>query len=371
MVHQVAVIGAGKIGLALTDLLLASGDYAVTILDRSEEALAPAKSRAVVTQAVDASDIPALTRALGGRKAVVNAGPFFLTPMVAEAAAKAGCTYLDLTEDVAATRAVKALAESGETAFIPQCGLAPGFVSILAADLARRFEEVDTLSLRVGALPQFPTNALKYNLTWSTEGLINEYLNPCEAIMDGRPVDVAPLEGRESLNVDGVTYEAFNTSGGLGTLSETLLGQVRNLSYRSIRYPGHLEILRLLLDGLRLRERRDLLKEVMETAIPATQQDVVLIFVTATGLMGGRFLEESRVVKVPAGLAAGQPMSAIQLTTAGSVAAVLDMAVGGELPIKGLVRQEEIPLDRFLDNRFGRVYAGQPMDLAPAPRIAA
>ena len=76
--------------------------------------------------------------------------------------------------------------------------------------------------MRVGALPQFPTNALNYNLTWSTDGLINEYCNPCEAIHEGKLIEVLPLEGIEQFSLDGITYEAFNTSGGLGTLCETL-----------------------------------------------------------------------------------------------------------------------------------------------------
>ena len=107
---------------------------------------------------------------------------------------------------------------------MPQCGLAPGFISIAAYHLTRLFDKLDAVYMRVGALPQFPSNALKYNLTWSTDGLINEYCNPCEAIHDGRRIDVLPLEGLEHFSLDGVRYEAFNTSGGLGTLCETLDG---------------------------------------------------------------------------------------------------------------------------------------------------
>ena len=106
--------------------------------------------------------------------------------------------------------------------------------------------------MRVGALPQFPTNALKYNLTWSTDGLINEYCNPCEAIHEGRRIDVLPLEGLEHFSLDGVRYEAFNTSGGLGTLCETLDGRVRELNYRTIRYLGHRDLMAFLVNELRL-----------------------------------------------------------------------------------------------------------------------
>ena len=100
--------------------------------------------------------------------------------------------------------------------------------------------------MRVGALPQFPTNALRYNLTWSTDGLINEYCNFCEVIHDGRRLEVLPLEGLEHFSLDGVRYEAFNTSGGLGTLCETLAGRVRTLNYKTVRYNGHRELMQFL-----------------------------------------------------------------------------------------------------------------------------
>ena len=142
--------------------------------------------------------------------------------------------------------------------------------------------------MRVGALPIFPSNALKYNLTWSTDGLINEYCNPCEAIFDGVQREVPALEQVEEFSLDGVQYEAFNTSGGLGTLCDTLAGHVRELNYRTIRYPGHRDVMKLLLHDLRLSERPEVLTELLENALPETRQDVVVIFATATGRRGGR-----------------------------------------------------------------------------------
>ena len=189
-----------------------------------------------------------------------------------------------MTEDVASTRAVKQLAAGARTAFIPQCGLAPGFITIVASDLASRFDELQDVRMRVGALPKFPSNALNYNLTWSTDGVINEYCEPCEAIVNGQLRETQPLEELEEFSLDGVLYEAFNTSGGLGTLCETLAGKVRNLNYRTIRYPGHAAIMKALLNDLRLRDRRDLLKDILENSVPVTLQDVVIVFVTVSGL---------------------------------------------------------------------------------------
>lgn len=368
---NILVIGAGKIGAVVADLLgnaqaAAGGAYRVTLADRSAEVLAavdshPGRSRRVGTLVLDVSDRAALRAALDGQFAVLSAAPYHLTVAVAQAAREAGVHYLDLTEDVASTRRIREIAAGAPTAFIPQCGLAPGFVSIVAADLARGFDTLDSIRLRVGALPAYPSNALNYNLTWSTDGVINEYCEPCEAIVDGRLREVPALEEREEFSLDGVLYEAFNTSGGLGTLCETLAGRVRTLNYRTIRYPGHAAIMKALLNDLRLRDRRDVLKDILEQAVPATLQDVVVIFVTASGIKDGRLLQHTYVRKVYAQPVHGTLRSAIQVTTASSLAAMLDLLARGTLPQSGFVCQEQLALDDFLANRFGRVYAAEPL----------
>ncbi|HTP71938.1 MAG TPA: saccharopine dehydrogenase family protein [Burkholderiaceae bacterium] len=356
---DILIVGSGKIGQVAADLLAhAGGDYEVTLADRSLTALraAPATSR-LHTQVVDVADADALQRAMRGRFAVLSAAPYHLTTRIAEAARAARTHYLDLTEDVASTRRIRELAQGADSAFIPQCGLAPGFVSIVAADLARRFDKLDSVRMRVGALPAYPSNALNYNLTWSTEGVINEYIEPCEAIVDGRRVEVPALEEREEFALDGVQYEAFNTSGGLGTLAETLEGQVRTLNYRTIRYPGHAAIMKALLHDLRLRERRDLLKDILESAVPATMQDVVVIFVTVSGWRDGRLMQETYARKIYAQVLAGKLRSGIQVTTASAACAMVDLLAQGRAPQRGFVRQEDVALDDFLANRFGSVYA--------------
>jgi len=302
---------------------------------------------------------------------VLSAAPYHLTTKIAQAARAAGTHYLDLTEDVASTRVVKELAEGATTAFIPQCGLAPGFISIVAHDLTTRFDSLLDVKMGVGALPQFPANALNYNLTWSTDGLINEYCEPCEAIVDGRLREVPALEEREEFSLDGVTYEAFNTSGGLGTLCQTLEGRVRNLNYKTIRYPGHAAIMKALLGDLNLRSRRDVLKDILENAVPATLQDVVIVFVTVSGLKDGRLMQETYVERVFGRPIAGRLRCAIQLATASAVCAALDLLAEGRLPPRGFVRQEDIGLADFLANRFGRAYAPDAPSAPSALRAAA
>jgi saccharopine dehydrogenase-like NADP-dependent oxidoreductase len=356
--QDVVVIGGGKIGATVAGLLAASGDYQVMLADRSPDVLAGLEPRERLrTHVADVEDSAKLVDLLNGQFAVVNAAPFHLTARIAEAARAARTHYLDLTEDVASTRRVKELAAEAGCAFIPQCGLAPGFVSIVAFDMAKRFEELDSVKLRVGALPQYPSNALNYNLTWSTDGVINEYCEPCEAIVNGVRREVTPLDELEEFSLDGVAYEAFNTSGGLGSLADTLEGKVRNLNYRTIRYPGHAVIMRALLNDLRLRDRRDVLKNILEHAVPTTLQDVVIVFVTVSGRNHGQLVQETYANKIYSRDVDGRVLSAIQITTAAAICTVLDLLASGALPQSGFVRQEDIALKVFLENRFGKVYA--------------
>ena len=354
---RLVLLGAGKIGAAIVELLASSGDYQVTVADKDRALLDAVARRGVRCEQIDLADGAALRRLLSGSQAVVSALPFYLNTTVAGAARDTGLHYFDLTEDVATTRAAREIAVSAASAFVPQCGLAPGFVSIVAMDLAKRFDSLASVRMRVGALPKFPANALSYNLTWSTDGLINEYCNPCEAIHEGRRIEVLPLEGIEHFSLDGVAYEAFNTSGGLGTLCETLEGRVADLNYKTVRYPGHCERMQLLCNDLKLGERRALFKDVLETAIPMTLQDVVLVFVTVTGSRDGRLTQESYANKVYAREINGRTWSAIQVTTAAGVCAMVDLMREGHIPSSGFIRQEDVALPVFLANRFGQYYA--------------
>jgi saccharopine dehydrogenase-like NADP-dependent oxidoreductase len=355
---DIILLGAGKIGRMIARFLADSGDYRVRLCDADTDALARVTHPKVETRHVDAANPLALADAMRGRSIVVSALSFKLNPTVAEVAADLGLSYFDLTEDVETTRRVRAVAATARPGqiFMPQCGLAPGFITILAGHVLTWFDKLDTVRLRVGALPQFPSNQFKYNLTWSTDGLINEYCNPCEAIHAGRRIEVLPLEGLERFDLDGVAYEAFNTSGGLGTLCETLDGQVRELDYKTVRYPGHRELAKFLVDELRLGDRRELLKDILEKSVPITYQDVVIVFVTVTGWRKGRFVQKSEARKIYMSTIDGEIWSAIQITTAASLCAVVDLHVAGRLPAAGFVKQEDVDFDAFVANRFGRHY---------------
>mgnify|MGYP001081320378 CR=1 FL=1 len=360
--HRVLVLGAGKIGALIAGLLAQSGSYRVDLGDvngRTAAAVAAAHGLpGIAAYELDASDAASLDRHLAAHPvdAIVSSLPYYCNVAVAEAAQRAGAHYFDLTEDVAVTRAVRRIAEGSAQAFVPQCGLAPGFISIAANALIGHFDEVHTVKLRVGALPQHPNNVLKYSLTWSTEALINEYGNPCEAIVDGRRIEVAPLEGLEEIEIDGTLYEAFNTSGGLGSLAETYGARVRHMDYKTMRYPGHCAQMRLLMNDLKLNHDRATLKRILENAVPQTLQDVVVIYVAVTGKQDGELREESYVNKVYPQPIAGRLWSAIQVTTASGICAVVDLVLSRPGQYRGFVRQEQFALTDVLQNRFGRHY---------------
>lgn len=368
--HRVLLLGAGKIGRAIASLLGHSGDYELVVGDLDPRALARVESLPnVKARRVDVTSARDLEDAAAGCQAVISACSFAVNPGIARAALAAGTSYFDLTEDVETTREVRRVATDARAGqiFMPQCGLAPGFINIAGFHLTQGFDRLDAVRLRVGALPQFPSNAFKYNLTWSTDGLINEYCNPCEVIHEGKKMEVLPLEGLEHFSLDGIDYEAFNTSGGVGSLSETLHAKVRTLDYKTVRYAGHRDLVAFLVNELRLGTRRAMLKDILENAIPITLQDVVLIFVTVTGWKDGNLTQVTDARKVYHAEIQGEPWSAIQITTAAGVCAVVDLHRERALPDRGFVRQEQVGLDVFLANRFGRYYLkhGQ-STLAPA-----
>ncbi|MBT8099481.1 MAG: saccharopine dehydrogenase NADP-binding domain-containing protein [Gammaproteobacteria bacterium] len=373
---EILVLGAGKIGALISGLLAESGDYRVQLVDTRDGAADEVATAHgldnIIPFVLDASDKKQLAAHVAKHKpvAVVSGLPYFCNVAVAEVARDAGLHYFDLTEDVAVTESVRKIAAGSKQVFAPQCGLAPGFISIAANELIKHFDSLKSVKLRVGALPQHPNNVLKYSLTWSTDGVINEYGNLCQAIVDGEEVDVLPLEGLEEIAIDGEHYEAFNTSGGLGSLAETYGDQVTNMNYKTIRYPGHCEQMRLLMNGLKLNHDRHTLKRILENSVPQTLQDVVLIYAAVTGYQDGEFREENYVNKVYPQVVAGRLWSAIQITTAAGICSVIDIVLSEQNKYAGFVAQEQFLLGDILENRFGQYYAHGGTNLESADLVA-
>ncbi len=357
---HVLVIGAGRVGRTIVHMLAVTEAYRIRIADADPAAAAKVATEvgaAVEPFAGSVVERGVLIEAMQGMEAVVSAAPFAANPQIAECAKSAGIHYLDLTEDVEVTQRVRELAEGADVAFVPQCGVAPGFISLAGMHVIGQFDSLSSLTLRVGALPDQPNNRLKYNLTWSTEGLVNEYLHPCEALRRGKLTLVPPLEGKEEVIIDGVTYEAFTTSGGVGTLCHTYEGDIQRLDYKTIRYPGHLELVRFLMDDLRFREHPDELVEIFHRSIPATRDDFVIVSVRGLGKIGNRYEEKTYWRKIEGQYIGGTFFTGIEISTAAGVAGVLHLLLEGEAVQRGFVKIEDVSYDAFMATPFGTYYA--------------
>ncbi len=359
--HHVLVIGAGKIGSLITFLLTESKQYFVYLADVTltnphiKKCQQQVNCKVVRLDAKDAKGIADFLQK-NSVEAIISSLPYFCNADIANIAAQHHLHYFDLTEDVKTTHLIEKLAEKNEHAFVPQCGLAPGFISIIANDLMRHFPTLDTVKMRVGALPTHISNALQYSLTWSTDGLINEYGNICEAIENGERVELQPLEDLEEIKIDGLTYEAFNTSGGLGSLVQTYAGKVKQMSYKTIRYPGHCAKIKFLMNDMQLNADRETLKRILEHALPKTYQDVVLVYVSVMGFQQEQFIEECYVKKFYPQTIGAVDWSAIQFTTASGLCAVVDMVLSHPEKYHGLVRQEQFSYAELIQNQFGRAF---------------
>jgi len=335
MKTKIAIVGSGNIGWALKQLL--KKDFEINQGD--------------IEDGFDALDISQVKDFLKGNDAVISAGPFKVNKNIAKIAAEQGIAYFDLTEDVETTDFIKNL--NSKNILMPQCGLAPGAINICAASMMKDFDSVNEVLMRVGALPRFTTNEMSYYLSWSTNGLINEYCNEADAIYEGKSVKLMPLEGIEKIVIEGESFEAFNTSGGCATMCETYENQVENLSYKTIRYPGHVNHMKFLFNDLHLKKNREILEKLFDKEVPRTKNDVIIFFVKVIGMIDGVLQEKTYLRKIYG----NDKLSAIQLTTASGVCSVLKMYLDGKMKGNGFVKQESLSWQDFLDNDFGKVYA--------------
>ena len=292
-----------------------------------------------------------LSSYLDNSDVVLSATNYNFNRDIVQLAVKKGKHYVDLTEDVATTNWIREYTKDASVSVIPQCGLAPGAINIIGAHLARQFEKPVSLKLRVGALPLYSANRMSYYLSWNTAGLLNEYVNMCDAIVNRGKAKVKPLEGLEKIIIDGIEYEAFNTSGGVGTLTETFWLQINELDYKTIRYPGHVDYLRFMFEDLGLKNNIDLANEIFNNNVPTTTDDVVIFFVKATGYINDKLTEKNWVCKIYG----ENNMTAIERATASGVAEVLCMLKDNKLS-SGFIKQEDIPFDNFINGKFGAIY---------------
>ena len=355
MFKRIGILGLGGVGCLVAAMLR---DLGVTVrgVDLRDNPNVP---DGIDVLTGDLTDPATMRAALADQDAVISCLPYQQTLAVAEAAHAKGLHYFDPTEDIDTTQAIRKLATGATHVMIPQNGLAPGFIGILGAALAKRFDAdgLRHIRLRVGALPQNPIGQLGYAANWSLHGLVHEYIADCEAIVDGRLRMIPPLRNPEIIRIFGEEFEAFSTSGGLGTMADTFAGRVKTLNYKSIRYPGHLNCMRLLLEELRFKHDPDALVPLLADALPPNDQDRVLIHASVQGVSNERLQTKEIVADYWPIEIAGRTRTAITWTTAAAIVAVVEMVGKNLLPQRGFVKQESIPLEQFLKTSTGRLFA--------------
>lgn len=365
---KIAVLGAGQIGRAALRILNTlhhelsniSGTYSdltSIIVDANEDQLDqipnPLSGRKFDLAGSTIEDITAFLMEEGATH-IINALPFFLNEKVASAAAAARCHYIDFTEDDVMADKVQTIYESTGLTSAVKCGLAPGFINYIGNDLVGQIDTPDTLMVSVGALPRtvsydqtHPEHS--YNLTWSVDGLVNEYIRPCRVRKNGQELEVAPLTGIQTVIIDGFEYEAAYTSGGVGSLVRQLT-DVPNVHYMTLRYPGHYRYVKEVVQSK--RNDFDRIKEVFLKAFPHTDDDVIVVYANCTGKDAEGRLQRRSYANKFYGV---DTLTGIQATTAGSGVAILEMILGGKL--QGQIDHTTVELADFVQtSAFERYY---------------
>ncbi len=296
---EALVLGSGVVGSAAAWDLHRRG-HRVTVADTDPTAAARLGAHlGVPSVTVDVDDTRALGALLDQADVVVSAVPYRFGVQVASAAIAASTHYVDFGGNPQVVKNQIALDDAARAAgvmVVPDCGLAPGLANVLAQDLidSAASSPVDSIQMRVGALPRRPRGALGYQLAFSAAGLINEYAEPCEVIQDGTYATVEPLTRLEDVDWAGWgPLEAFSTAGGTSTMCTSNLGKVTNLEYKTIRFPGHGRTFRALFEMGMFDEtpltppghavsRRSVLIDALNASLPRNEQDLVLMRVWRT-----------------------------------------------------------------------------------------
>lgn len=366
---RMLVLGAGRMGLgAVHDLVSQPDVMGVTVADyelSKAELIARRYGGKVRAAQIDCSDHADVVELMRGHASAVSCVNYWLNERLAKAAIEAGTHFCDLggnNDVVDAELALDAEAREAGINIIPDCGLAPGMVAVLVAHAAQRFESIDEVHIRVGGLPQTPRPPLDYQMVFSVEGLINEYVEPARIIRDGKIQTVDSMTELESLTFPEPfgKMEAFQTSGGTSTLVETFLGRVRELDYKTIRYPGHCAKFKAMIDlglcssepvevdGVAVKPRR-LLGELLVKNLPHDEPDAVLVRVEMTG--GGKRVRYDIVDRSDPETG----LSAMMRTTAFPASIVALMMARNQTTSKGALPQERcIPPDAFMTELAAR-----------------
>ncbi|MGD9588391.1 MAG: saccharopine dehydrogenase family protein [Pyrinomonadaceae bacterium] len=376
---KILVLGAGRMGHgAAYDLIHNSpGVERVTVAD-ADLKKAEAVAEKVGTSRIDAHHIDAanhsdIARLMNGHDAAISCVNYWFNEGLSRSAIQTGTHFCDLGGNnfvVDSQLALDAEAQAAGVSIIPDCGLAPGMVSILAMHGARQFERIDEIHIRVGGLPQKPEPPLDYQLVFSVEGLINEYVELARVIRDGHVIEVPSMTELESLEFDGFPpLEAFQTSGGTSTLTETFLGKLRELDYKTIRYAGHCEKFKTMIDlGLCSSEElmvdfqkvtpRKVFGELLQKHLPADGPDYVLVRLEFVGTRKAETrpvgsVAQNGLDRLRYDIVDRQDettgLSAMMRTTAFPASIIAQMMAKGDVLMRGATPQEKaIDPDKFV-----------------------
>jgi lysine 6-dehydrogenase len=381
---KLLVIGSGMMGSAAAyDMACQSQVDSVTLADsdlkRAQDVAARVNrivgAKKVRATAIDASREKEAVRLMKGHDGALSAVPYFLNLGLAQSAIAAGCHFADLGGNNTVVRQELALAKKAEkknVGLAPDCGLSPGMASILGGELVNRLDgRADALKLYVGGLPERPMPPFHYQLVFSVEGLINEYVEPARILRKGKLTTIEALTEPEPFHMDGFApLVAFQTSGGTSTLPETFAGRVGECFEKTLRYPGHYDLLCELKElGLFSSEKmrvgnveispRALMSKVFEGKFASKGPDVCIMRLEAhesikapgvRGLLGGKLKGRVASFTMVDHYDPKTDMSAMMRTTAFPASIVLQMMCSGAIAKRGAVLSErDVPAELFLD----------------------
>lgn len=332
--QNVLIVGSGRIGSAVNILL--GQHYTVAVHDP----IALPSGTQTLDEAIQ----------LSNPGAIVCCTPAAMNFKTAQACAQHNIAYFDLTEDIFVRDGIEQMLLTNKVTvpFIPQCGLAPGMVNILACDLIKKTTDVHSVKIRVGAIPQVPNNKLGYDVTWSADGLINEYIHQCE-VLDNHVI--SKRESCEELEceiIDGMQFVAGLTSGGIGSMLKYLqtIG-IKEANYKTLRWPGHWELIQFLKSDLQLAVHKDEFIKIFDQSLTNNQPDMIVIKIV---VQGKERLEYEKII-FPA-----NSFTAIRSSTASGISAVVDSYLKGLIPLSGMVTHDQISMDMLSQSNFVNVY---------------
>ena len=365
---DILILGAGKMAKGVIfDLLQNKSVNKITVVDQEQSALDSIHSKfmdkRVKTFQSKVEDLNVIGNIMKGADCVINATHYMYNVDLTKLCISKKVNFCDMGGNVDSVEKQFTLSgrakEAGVTV-IPDCGLAPGMTNIVAAHYAQEFAELEYLKIRVGGVPQQPKTMLNYQLVFSVEGLINEYLEKALILKEGKLVYVDSMTETEELVFKDPfgRMEAFYTSGGTSTLPRTLEGKVKNLDYKTIRYPGHCRLIKMLLElGLASSEEvnlegtkivpRKILGKLLQEYLPMGEPDAVLVRIEIIGKKLGNAMKESwELIDY---YDEKSNLSSMQRTTAFPVSIIAQMIASGKIPLKGVVPQETaIPTAEFI-----------------------